>query len=285
MDRTLYLTEKHGVEIRRDGPSVWIREKGKAGHRVPARLVDRVVVIGNIRMDAGLISLFTEENIPVTFFDRRGRELAVCIPYNHRLPRHHEEQKVLFRTEGHACLFKQWLLAARRSDQLETISRLAPDKAWLFSHMGFRERDYEAVIKANRTDNEDRWHAARTVVEGLMHEMLIRSLLRADLDPHLGITGKRHNFALVLDFTWALCGETDLQTLRLLKAALRRDSSDGSWFAPGGAVITKDGIKAAIAGFENRKQALHNLIEAMIDDLFRLIREVGLGVYDQERAP
>ncbi|MGD0489852.1 MAG: CRISPR-associated endonuclease Cas1 [Syntrophorhabdales bacterium] len=279
MERTLYLSEKHGVEIRRDGPSLWVRERGKAGYRVPARLVGRVVIMGNIRMDAGVISLFTEENIPVAFLNRQGRELAVCMPYNHRLARHYEEQKVLFRTEEHAKLFTQWLLAVRRSNQLETLKYLSDDKARVFSKIGFRERDYEDIVKSLLFDGDQQWRAARTVVEGLFHEMIIRSLLRADLDPHFGITNRRHNFALALEFAWALGGEIDLQTIRFLNAA---HYTGVSWRSTDGSIILKEGLKAVIERFEKRKKTVDRLIEAMIDDLFRLIREIGMGVYEED---
>jgi|WetSurMetagenome_2_1015567.scaffolds.fasta_scaffold32623_3 CRISPR/Cas system-associated endonuclease Cas1 len=279
MDRTLYLTEKHGVEVRRDGPSLWIRERGKSGYRIPARQVGRVVIMGNVRMDAGVISLFTEENIPVAFLSRQGKELAVCMPYNHRLPRHHEEQKRLFGGEDHACLFNQWLLSVRRSNQLDTLRRISTEKAQVYARIGFRERDYEDTIRSLLFDSASQWGAARTAVEGLLHEMIIRALLRADLDPHLGITHRRHNFALALEFSWALDGEIDLQTLRFLNAAR---FNGPSWRSPDGSIILKDGLKALVERFEKRKSAVHHLIEGMIDDLFRLMRDVGMGVYGEE---
>ena len=282
MDRTLYLSEKHGVEVRRDGPSLWIRERGKSGYRIPARHVGRVVVIGNIRMDAGVISLFTEENIPVAFLSRQGKELAVCMPYNHRLPRHHEEQKTLFRSEEYARLFKQWLLSVRRSNQLEMIRCFSSEKAQTYSKIGFRERDYEDMVKSVLFEGEEQWRAARIVVEGLFHEMIIRALLRADLDPHLGITTRRHNFALGLEFSWALGGEIDFQTVRFSNAA---HFNGPSWRSPDGSIILKDGLKVLVERFEKRKGKVHRLIEDMIDDLFRLIRDARIGVYREYDVP
>ena len=57
MERTLYLNEKKGLVVMRDGPSLWIREKDKAGTRIPARLIDMVFIVGNIKMDAGTLML------------------------------------------------------------------------------------------------------------------------------------------------------------------------------------------------------------------------------------
>jgi hypothetical protein len=279
MDRTLYLNEKHGVEIRRDGPSLWIRERGKAGYRIPARHVGRVVIMGNIRMDAGVISLFTEEHIPVAFLSRQGKELAVCMPYNHYLPRHYEEQKLLFSSPEHTRLFRQWLLSVRRSNQLEALKQLSEEKARVYSRVGFRERDYDEIVRSLLFDGEPQWRAARTVVEGFLHETIIRALLRADLDPHLGVTNKRHNFALALEFSWALGGEIDLQTVNFLNTA---HFHGPSWRSPDGFIILKDGLKALIEHFEKRKDAVHQLIERMIDDLFSLIRDIGMDACREE---
>lgn len=281
MDRTLYLSEKHGVEIRRDGPSLWIKERGKAGYRIPARLIGRVVVMGNIRMDAGVVSLFTEENIPLAFLNRQGKELAVCVPYNHHLPRHHEEQKSLFSDEAHGKLFRQWLRAARRSNQLKTLKHLAPGRGLIFSQIGFRENDYEEFLKSFLFGGEAQWVAARTTIQGLFHEMVIAALIRADLDPHLGMANKHHNFALALDLSWALAGEIDLQTLRFLAAAHHRGAA---WRSRDGSVILKEGIQAIVHGFEKRRGMVHELIETLIDDLFRLIREIRMGVYEEDEG-
>jgi CRISPR/Cas system-associated endonuclease Cas1 len=279
LDKTLYLTEKHGVEVRRDGPSVWVRERGRSGYRIPAREIGRVVVLGNVRMESGVISLFTEERIPVAFMSRQGRELAVCVPYNHQLPGHHEEQRLLCASDRYGLLFTQWLRSARRASQLVALRELSSEWAAVYERVGFRERDYEMVVKSLRPEDERQWRAARKVVEGLLHEMIIRSLLRADLDPHISVLKERHNFALALELSQALAGEVDLQTLQFLEAARTRGSS---WRSPDGAIILKDGLKALIEGFERRKKRIHDSIEGLIDGLFGLIREVRAGAHEQE---
>jgi CRISPR/Cas system-associated endonuclease Cas1 len=121
MGRTLYLNENKGLTVLRDGPSVWIKEDGKAGRRIPARLVGRVVVIGNLRLEAGVITLFTQNDIPVTFINRRGDELAVAMPYNHHLPRHYEEQKIFLDVDENIERFKGWLYARRKETQINVI--------------------------------------------------------------------------------------------------------------------------------------------------------------------
>lgn len=55
MDKTLYLTESgNDICVRRDGPSVWITTRDKAGQRAPGRLLGRVIIMGNVRLDAAL---------------------------------------------------------------------------------------------------------------------------------------------------------------------------------------------------------------------------------------
>ena len=96
MERTLYLNEKKGLEVLRDGPSVWVKEDGVAGRRIPARLIEHVIIMGNVRLDAGVITLFTENNIPITFMNNKGNEVALTIPFNHHYNTHyHDQRKIL----------------------------------------------------------------------------------------------------------------------------------------------------------------------------------------------
>ncbi|MFN3531862.1 MAG: CRISPR-associated endonuclease Cas1, partial [Candidatus Brocadia sp.] len=69
MDRTLYLNENTTLNVIRDGPSIVVKEGKKSGRRVPARMIQRVIITGNIKLETSLITLFTQNNVPVTFLD------------------------------------------------------------------------------------------------------------------------------------------------------------------------------------------------------------------------
>lgn len=271
MGRTLYLNENKGLTVLRDGPSVWVKEDGKAGRRIPARLVGRVVVIGNLRLEAGVITLFTQNDIPVTFINRRGDELAVAMPYNHQLPRHYEEQKVFLDAEENIERFKGWLYARRKETQINVIRRLSKGFAGLFTAKGFREKDYCRFTERFKPSNDEQWKVVSGVISNLFREMIIVCILKADLDPHLGVLYRRHNFSLALDISYVLEAEIDMQCIQFLKTAeemsyIVRDQS--------GRFVSKEGMRDIIHRFENRRKYLFETVEKLIDDIFELMREL-----------
>lgn len=275
MDRTLYLNENKGLEVTRDGPSVWIKEDGKAGRRIPVRLVGRVVVIGNLRMDAGVITLFTENDIPVTFMNRKGKEVAVTIPYNHNLPRHYEEQRVLLDTEANENRVRAWIYSRRRGFHLSTVKRLSPVVAADFVSKGFREADYGDFIKKLRPRSEEQWVVVCGLIGNLFKEIIIGGLMKSDLDPHMGILYRRHNFGLALDICHIIGPEIDLHAVQFF-----RRNMDNNLMQKGnnGWIVSQEGMKDIIHRFENRRKALHEKIGTIIDDIFRLMRELMVGV-------
>lgn len=271
MDRTLYLSENEKLTVLRDGPSIWIKENGKAGRRVPARFVGRVVIIGNLRIESGVITLFTDNGIPVTFLNRRGDAIAVTIPYNHQLPGHYEEQKIFLDSDENMERFRSWVSARRREIQLTTIKSISKWTAGLFAINGFRERDYQKVIEEYRPSSVEKWEVVNTIISNLMREMIISCLIKADLDPHIGVIHRRHNFGLALDICHILSGEADIQCIQFLKKAegeglMVRERKE--W------LVSKDGMRDIIHRFENRKGRLIERAEKLLDEIFELMREL-----------
>lgn len=271
MDRTLYLNENRGLTVFRDGPSIWVKENGKAGRRIPARLVDRVVIIGNLRLEAGVITLFTNNDIPVTFINHRGDAVAVAIPYNHHLPRHYEEQKVFLEAEGNIDRYKSWLYARRKETQINVIRRISKGIAELFAAKGFREKDYQRFIERFKPSKDEQWKPVFGVTSNLFREMIIGCIVKADLDPHLGVLYRRHNFSLALDICHILEPEIDIQCIQFLKIAreygyMLREQAGWS--------VSKDGMRDIIHRFENRRKQIHVTVERLIDDIFELMREL-----------
>jgi len=124
MGRTLYLNENRGLRVRRDGPSIWIHWVERSGQRVPVRLISRVVIIGNVKLEAGAITLFTKNDIPVIFMSCSGEEEAVAIPYNHRLAKHYGEQKILFDAPENEKRYENWVETKRMVIQVNMLKRL-----------------------------------------------------------------------------------------------------------------------------------------------------------------
>jgi len=269
MGRTLYLNENKGLTVFRDGPSIWVKENGKAGRRIPARLVGRVVVIGNLRLEAGVITLFTQNDIPVTFINHRGDELAVAMPYNHHLPRHYEEQKIFLDVDDNIERFKCWLYARRKETQINVIRRFSKGFAGLFTAKGFREKDYCRFIEKFKPSNNEQWKVVSGVISNLFREMIIVCLLKADLDPHLGMLYRRHNFSLALDICYILEPEIDIQCIQFLRGAREKGCMVREKI---GWAVSKDGMRDIIHRFENRRKQIHATIERLIDDIFELMR-------------
>jgi CRISPR/Cas system-associated endonuclease Cas1 len=271
MDRTLYLNENKGLTVFRDGPSIWVREDGRAGRRIPLRLVGRVVIIGNLRLEAGVITLFTNSDIPVTFINHRGDAVAVAIPYNHHLPMHYEEQKVFLEAEGNIDRYKGWLYARRKETQINVIRRISKGVAELFATKGFREKDYQRFIERFKPSRDEQWKVVFGVTSNLFREMIIGSIVKADLDPHLGVLHRRHNFSLALDICHVLEAEIDIQCIQFLKIEREKGymAKDRiSWS------VSKEGMKDIIHRFENRRKQIHATVERLIDDIFELMREL-----------
>ncbi|MEW6418333.1 MAG: CRISPR-associated endonuclease Cas1 [Nitrospirota bacterium] len=271
MDRTLYLNENKGLRVFRDGPSIWVKEDGKAGRRIPARLVGRVIIIGNLKLEAGVITLFTNYDIPVTFINHRGDSVAVAIPYNHHLPRHYEEQKVFLEAEGNIDRYKSWLYAGRKETQINVIRRISKGIAGLFIAKGFREKDYHRVIEKFKPSNDELWKVVSGVASNLFREMIIGCVVKADLDPHLGVLYRRHNFSLALDICHILEPEIDMQCIQFLKTEREKGYMVKDRI---GWSISKDGMRDIIHRFENRRKQVRATVEKLIDDIFELMREL-----------
>ena len=146
MGRTLYLSENNNdLWILRDGPSVIIKSKERVSRRVPVRLLSRVVIIGNVRLDAGAITLFTENDVPVVFMNRAAEDVAVAIPYNHRLPTHYKEQRIFLESEENIERFENWANTKRMVIQVNMLKRLQRPIADKFTY-GIGEGNYQKLL-------------------------------------------------------------------------------------------------------------------------------------------
>jgi len=272
MGRTLYISHTNKPEIVRDGPSIWVKEAGKAGRRIPARLVSRVIIIGNIRLDSDSITLFADNNIPITFMNNRAEETAVVIPYNHKLSKHYKEQRMLLDSEDNIRRYKEWANAKRALLQLNFIRKFLPSLAPRLEHKGFGEGNYQQLLNGIRKVSERKWLIVNGVVTAIFRNMIVEALIKLDLDPHLGVIHRRHNFGLALDICYIMGGESDIQTLQFLRSNKHNNlmiKKDTEW------IITDEGIKNIVHRFENRRIALRKRLDEIIDEIFILIREMS----------
>lgn len=270
MERSLYLNDNlRGLTVLRDGPSVWIKDRATAGRRIPVRLVSRVTVIGNVRIDSGAITLFAENNIPVIFMHRTGEEIAVVIPYNHRLPTHYEEQKVLLQSEENIQRYTHWAKKKRMTIQLKVLSRFFKNRAFRF-YNEIGEGNYQLILK-NLKPEEPKWLVVSELITNLLRGLIIERLMKADLDPHTGVIHRRHNFGLALDLCYIMGAEVDMQASQFF-----RSPESTTWMIKKSdrLELTGQGIKNIIHRFENKRLIVTEIVEGIIDELFELIREL-----------
>lgn len=274
MERTLYLNEKKGLEILRDGPSIWVREDGKAGRRIPARLIGHVVIVGNVKLDADSITLFTKNNIPVTFMDNKGNEVAFTIPNNLKGNNHYHDQKKILEKQKYIEHYRQWLESERRRLQLKVISKLDRKIARVYTKHGFKEEDYQDFIIRNLDDtNYKVVQLVKNIISNFMKELILASVLSSGLDPHIGIINRREDYGLVFDIFYAVEPEVHLQTIQFFYLAKYKDYI---YMSSTGLSISKEGMKNIINRFENKKRLSIDFIEHIIDGLFETMRNIKI---------
>lgn len=257
--------------VRRDGPSLWIKAKGEAGQRVPARLISRVIITGNVRLDAGAITLFTERGVPVTFLNQGGEILATAAGVDISDWSVAERQKALLSDREGFRRSLDWLHAKRQNLQLRLIKELSPLRAEYFEFAGFREKEYYKCIKEYTAEMDSRgYDAAHKIVHGLFYEFAAAMLLSARLNLHLGIYHRHQDFGLVKDICYILQAEIDKQAIQFIKAEIGSLSGNRSQ-----ALLNRDSRRNMIHRFEKEKGLIEIMLGSLIDDVFGLMRELA----------
>lgn len=276
MEKTLYLNESTTLNVIRDGPSIVVNEEGKSGRRVPARMIQRVVIIGNIRLETGLITLFTQNNVPVMFLDKKGNQVAVTLPCRQYLPRHYQVQRIFLESDYNSKRFMTFLKAYRQRVQLDVLKRLLesrmPDS---YVTVGLKEEDYQQVMDNIISPYRERFQQIRKAISAIFIEMVTSKLIASDLDPHMGVMHRRCDFGLALDVCHILGPETDIQSIQYFcgkKGSGHRTNKE----------VSSEDMKAIVVRFENRKETLVFMTEHIIDGMFELIRELRIsGEFNQ----
>ncbi|TLD41740.1 MAG: hypothetical protein JETT_1965 [Candidatus Jettenia ecosi] len=276
MERTLYLNENTTLDVIRDGPSLVVKEEGKSGRRVPARMIQRVVITGNIKLETGLITLFTQNNVPITFLDKKGNQIAVTLPYKQHLSEHYKAQRIFLESDYTTRRFMTFLRAYRQRVQIDVLKRLL--KSQMPDHyvtVGLKEEEYQQAIDTATSPYREIFHSIHNAVSALFGEMVISKLITSELDPHIGVMHRRRDFGLALDICHILGPETDLQTIQFFCGKKGIDYRKNK-------EMSSEERKTIAVRFENRKDVLATMTEHIIDGIFELIRELRFsGEFNQ----
>lgn len=208
MDKTLYVSENPTIRIRRDGPSLWIEQDGSAGRRIPARLIRRVIIRGNVSLDSGSLLLFTERGVPITLIRQDGRCRAVVLPIHGGNERRRARQRSTWEDPEKRERLVAWLAAWEHGRRVALITRLDPSQVRLWKHTGFRGEDYDAWL-AERFDLCLKENGERAFAASLLFEYILAHVTGEGWDPHVGIRHAAGPLGFVHDVTDALGAEAD----------------------------------------------------------------------------
>jgi len=266
-DRTLYFCENtKGTEVRRDGPSIWVRELGRAGYRVPYRLIGRVVVIGDIVINTAVITLFSENGVPVLFISRLADEIAFMSPVRGALPGHYMLQKTIRKNEAVIEAFSRWSSMISSGLQKEAARTLCHSLSRdIRLRMG--AQDYEEIIDYLKPSDEKKWNVVRNFIAGLLRLVIVEELCKAGLDPHPGILHDGECYGLASDICTVLRPEIDVQALHFFGSSVDHPVSGKKFNS---SRLTEQAVQVIVRRFENNRLALHRLVASLIEDLISL---------------
>lgn len=122
---TLYL-DRSGLELRPDGKALALYENGERVRSLPLKLVDRVVVHGELAFSSRVLTSLVEEGASVIFLSRRqSRRVATVLGAPHQDARRRYAQYAWVH-DGDRCLqVAERLLRAKLRGQARLLARLA----------------------------------------------------------------------------------------------------------------------------------------------------------------
>jgi len=270
MDKALYIHEARGLVVLRDGPSIVIREPEKADRRIPGRIISNVVVIGNVRLDAGMIALFAEQGVPITFICTRGKAIAVALPYEYRLPRHHPKQRIFVEAECNRRKFARWLKTNIARLKMVSLQNLVG--AQLESRGGRSANrpgisDYDYLIRQIERIYAAQSRLVREVIEQLFRETIMSVLMVNGLDPHVGVLHRNRNYGLLEDIRDFFLPEVEYQSICFF-----RDLEGHDWFEldDDGYHLTRNGLYEIVQRYEERRESIIFVSEKLTEQLLRM---------------
>lgn len=93
---TTLVLDRSNLEVRADGAALALYEGEERSGTVPLKLLERVVIQGNIRLDTGVLTKLAEAGIATLLLSKRQTRRLLALP------------------EGNVC-YNNWLRAARMS--------------------------------------------------------------------------------------------------------------------------------------------------------------------------
>ena len=271
MERTLYINESHRLSIKRDGPSLWIEDHLKRGRRIPARLLDQVIIKGGVTIDSGVFELLSDYGVPVTFLNKKG-EIVATIVSAHTGSHLKEEVYRFSRIARNRERVITWLEANNINFKTSLLRRLVPESINSIYYYGPRKTDYEEYLHTVLSNfNRSVISMVRAAITSLIHEFVLTRVLAAGLSPHTGFVHRWDEFGFVKDICFVLEAERDRQLIQCLKN-LKEKPVDSIVDRQG---LSVDTMKDIIIRFENHKKRLKAIVDGLLEDFVRMVRSVA----------
>ena len=220
MEKTLYLSENEKLRIKCDGASLWIQQPDRAAQRVPARLVCRAIVIGNVTLDTASLTLLAQRGVPITLSDRHGEPVAMLLGVDDGTRPRRARQAALSENPDKRERIIAWLDAWQRGRQLRLAKDIAPIQAQRWRRTGFRRTDYEEWILAQGRARECHLRE-RAFLNGALLELIAAEVTAQGWDPHTGVRDRGTTLGFVKDCFSALHADGDRIWIMLPNAAAR----------------------------------------------------------------
>jgi hypothetical protein len=259
MEKTLYLSENQTLRIRCDGPSLWVQQAHRAAQRIPARLVRRAIVVGNVPLDSASLTLLAQRGVPITLFNRRGEPLAMVLGLRDGAPQRRARQAALSEDREKRERIAAWLDAWERGRQLRAAKRLDAGRTHLWRRVGFRRADYEELI-SSAARARGRHVAERVFLRGALQELVAAEIAGQDWDLHTGVRHHGETCGFVKDCASPLYPEADVLWLALP--------------APKPNEVRVLDTRRLAEHFEATRKRLEALVRLMLEQYARLLWEI-----------
>ncbi|MCP9440382.1 MAG: CRISPR-associated endonuclease Cas1 [Nitrospira sp.] len=258
MERTLFLNERAGLRVRRDGPSLWIEQPGSAGSRVPVRLIRRVLIAGNVALDAESLTAFAERGVPVTLVGRNGQAVAMVVSCASGLcVRRGLQIGAMDHPSGRERI-SAWLRAWERGRRLALAARLDSATAARWRCLGVRTVDYEQWVQrlGHQLGATPR---QRRLLHAAVSTLILDRITERGWDPHIGAVHHGEPLGFVKDCAMAIRADTDRLWLEQRRLAPHSEVA-----------LSRDVAEC----FERHRPRLARLLDRLLDQYGSLLQEL-----------
>lgn len=262
--RTLYLIERgNGTTVRRDGPSVLIDRKFKSPVRIPADYIDKVVIYGNVEIDAFSITLFTSKLVPILIIGRRD-ESSIILPDTKEIKTYQKYQNMMLESKRLVETFKNWVYEEKTKKQQRTLNSL-------FKNISIRNEPggntYQELI-CKIMPSDFLWSMIKGIMRNLLTITIISRLIKFKLDPHVGVINQGCNYGLVYDIYSIHEPTADYLTFQFFYA----DGVNTDFIKEPD--LDYNELRFLVDKFEDNRLEIEHELNASISYYFSLIRSV-----------